>query len=187
MSTSTTPRSVADIKKQIEQRQQLRDQKLAQAEELSAKIPSATEEGALLLSAHDGDSQAKKKLQEILDVRESLEECRRYISAVDHQLPELQKELNRATLIENMKQEKELGKKGDPIAEKIQDRLSQAAKLYDEWQQVEKARYSLRRSWGARGRTPREIMYNWLRREFGSALYPMIELPPQPRADRKGE
>jgi len=189
MTDSTTKesitRSVKEIEEQIEKRKQLRDQKLAQAEELSAKIPSTTDEGALLLAAHDGEAQAKKRLEEIDQTRQALEKCKKIMAAVDHQLAEdLGPELKQAMLREFLEQKNKLFKLNKSIEAQIKGHLREAEKLYEgEWEPRAREIYSLQMKLGTRGPTPKAEAFNWIRGHFGHLLYPLIEFPPQPRTE----
>lgn len=182
---TTTTRSTEEIKRIIANRKKLRDQKSAEEEELSAKIPSTAEEGALLLAAHDGEAQAKKRLEAIDQTRRALEKCRKILAAVDHQLAEdLGPELKQAMLREFLEQKNKLFKLNKSIEAQIKGHLGEAEKLYEkEWEPRAREIYSLRMKLGNRGQTPKEEASNWIRGHFGHLLYPLIEFPPQPRTE----
>jgi len=176
----TTIRSSQEIKDVIAQRTDLRDKKSAEAEELQAKLPSPVDEGALLIEAHGGDEEAKSKLAEIDRTRRELEDTAKILSAIDIQVPELERGLKQAELKEAMDEEKGLAKKNEPIEHKIREHLAEAARLLDEeWIPVEKQRYSLRIRWGGARRTPKQMAFDWVRGHFGALLHPHLDMPPK--------
>ena len=180
-------RSSKAIEKEISELGEMKAKTFAELEEKRASFLPKAELNKLIIAEATGDAEASVQLVEYRTESDDAQRMLNLIDAIDHQLPELQKELNRATLVANMKHEKELGEKSDPITREITNHLAEAAKLIPKWMEIETERYGLRMTWNAKGRIPREVAYGWLRREFGRILYPYLELPPQPRVDRKGE
>jgi len=187
--TEAKSRTSADIQKEIAELGEMEVQKVAELEKKRASLLSGAEFNKLIIAEATGSPKAKATLVHYDAKKSDAQRMRDLIDAIRQLLPELRREQKQAELIESMEKEKGLGKKNEPIEQKIREHLAEAARLFDEeWIPREKERYSLRVKWGSSGgRTPKQQAYDWLPLHFGAMLHPYLEKTRRRRGEEKIE
>ena len=175
-------RTSKEIQTEISDLSEMKSKTFSELEAKRASFLPKAELDKLIIAEATGNAEASVQLVSYRTESDDAQRMLNLIDAIDSQLPELRRDLNKAELKESMAEEKCLGEKNQIVEEEIGKHYGAARKLLcEKWIPTEKERYSLRVKWGGGGRTPKWRAHDLLISYFGVLLHPLLDMP---RKDR---